>query len=245
MNDIHSYVGAFVTHALDDELRIAFAAHLPDCDSCTQEVHEFNETLTLLASLTDAQPPERLRADVLESVSRVRVVPPNDASRPVRDRSAQSGPDHAGRGYRWSQIAVAASLILAVLFGSFAVIQQLRIDEIERAQSLSQPAAELLKATDLQTYPFTWPDGAKGAYLVSRQQNRALITGAVPTVEPGRTYQLWSMRNGHPDPGPTFDAAANKVWTADFDKVQAIAITTEPEGGSPQPTNDPIVVTPI
>jgi anti-sigma-K factor RskA len=233
MNDIHSHVGAFVTHALEDELRIAFAEHLPDCDSCTKEVEEFNETLTLLASLSDAQPPAHLRAEVLQSISRVRVDPPNDPGQ------------QSGRRFRWSQIAVAASLILAVLFGSFAVVQQLRIDEIERAQSLNRPAAELLQATDLRTYPFTWPDGAKGAYLVSRQQNRALITGAVPTVDPGRTYQLWSMRNGHPDPGPTFDAAANKIWTADFDTVQAIAITSEPEGGSPQPTNDPLVVTPI
>lgn len=248
MNDIHGYVGAYVTHALDEELRIVFAEHLPDCESCSREVREFTETLSRLSDLAAAPPPATLRDDVLGAIGRVRIEPPDEPTpSPAHEPDDGPGPTVVAvrpRRRPWWYVAVAASLVLAVMFGGWAVLQQQRIAEIERAQSSTRPITELLQAADLRTYPFTWPDGSKGAYLVSRQLNRAMITGAVPATEPGRTYQLWSMRGDEARPGPTFHAAAGS-WTLDFDQVDALAITSEPEGGSEHPTPPTLVVTRI
>lgn len=230
MTDIHGYVGAYVTNALDDEFRILFAEHLPDCDSCSREVQEFNETLALVSALPAARPPPSLRAAILDSISRIRIIPPTDGDDRPRHRPARPRPG------RWLNLAAAASLVSAIMVGGWAVLQQQRIEAIVRAQSAAQPEAELLQAADLTTYPFSWPDGTEGAYLVSRSQGRVMITGAVPAADPGRTYQLWSMRYGRAEPGPTFRAGATRVWEIDLTGVRAIAITSEPDGGSPRPT---------
>lgn len=253
MNDIHGYVGAYVTHALDEELRIVFAEHLADCESCSREVREFNETLGRLSDLAAAPPPASLRDDVLGAVRRVRIEPPDesaaepleptDAPAPLPTSAEDRQPPRRPRP--WLYLAVAASLVLTVMFGGWAVVQQRRIDEIERAQSSARPVTELLQAADLRTYPFDWPDGSKGAYLVSRQLNRAMLTGAVPAAEPGRTYQLWSMGPGGVEPGPTFRSGAAGVWNLDLADVTAFAITSEPEGGSEKPNLPEIVATPI
>ncbi|MFC7620293.1 anti-sigma factor domain-containing protein [Microlunatus sp. GCM10028923] len=253
MNDIHSQVGAYVTHALDEELRVAFAEHLPDCESCSREVREFNETLSRLSELSAAPPPASLRDDVLGAIKRVRVEPPDEPAveTPATPATAAPAPmpaDDRRRSRRprpWLYLAVAASLVLAVMFGGWAVLQQRRIDEIERAQASEQPVTELLRAADLRTYPLTWRDGSRGALLVSRQLGRVLITGSVPAADPGRTFQLWSIRGKEATPGPTFRAAAAGVWTVDLDGVQAIAITAEPEGGSEAPSRDLLASTRI
>lgn len=271
MNDLHGYVGAYVADALDDELRIVFAEHLTECESCRREVQEFTETLALLSSLSASPPPPTLRAEVMDAISRTRVDPPEDPAhdRPadppdslrvdvlsaIRDRPADvSGPAADGRdgssvsarrAPRWLSLAVAASVIMAVLFGGFAVIQQRRLDQLEQAQRSAQPVAELLAAADLRTYPFAWPDGSRGSYLVSRGLDRALLTGTVPAVPPGRTYQAWSISDGTAHPGPTFRAGTTGVWNVDLDGVQLIGITTEPEGGSSEPSLETLIKIPV
>lgn len=260
MNDIHGYVGAYAVHALDEELRIVFAEHLTECESCRREVQEFRETLARLSTLSSSPPPPALKADVMDAIGRTRIEPPPDPARqadpPDSLRSSvlsaihdpPAPPIEAGRGSdrqagpastrrsRWLSLAVAASVILAVLFGGFAVIQQRRIEQIEQAQQSARPVTELLAAADLQTYPIDWPDGSRGSYLVSRHLGRALVTGAVPAVEPERTYQLWTIRDGAARPGPTFRPGAVAVWDVDLGGVQALAISNEPAGGSDRPT---------
>ena len=74
---------------------------------------------------------------------------------------------------------------------------------------------------------------------MSRRLDQVLLTGAVPAVAPGRTYQLWSMRGKEALPGPTFQAGTVVDVDVDLTGVQAVAITSEPEGGSthPDPTS--------
>ncbi|MEP6834642.1 MAG: anti-sigma factor [Gemmatimonas sp.] len=66
---------------------------------------------------------------------------------------------------------------------------------------------------------------------------------------PGRTYQLWLIKDGKPVPSRVFNADPDErglVWgiqmPADTKGVTAVAITDEPAGGSPQPTTTPFMV---
>ena len=81
MNEIHGYVGAYVANALDQELRFVFAEHLEDCESCSQEVREFSETLALLSAVSAARPPASLPGEVLDAVTRIRIDPPEESPR--------------------------------------------------------------------------------------------------------------------------------------------------------------------
>lgn len=66
---------------------------------------------------------------------------------------------------------------------------------------------------------------------------------------PGRTYQLWLIKDGKPVPSRLFNADPDEhglVWGIELPEntngVSALAITDEPAGGSPQPTTTPFLV---
>ncbi|WP_161606081.1 anti-sigma factor [Microlunatus speluncae] len=250
MNDIHGYVGAYVAHALDDELRLVFAEHLEDCESCRQEVREFREALAELSLLEAAQPPDSVRSGVMAGISRTRIEPPEDPERPdAPSDSVRSGVLAAiaddrptevvrepsttdrhrlSRTSRWLTLAVAASLLIAVVLGGWAVLQQRRISDLERAQ---QAESDLLHAPDLRSYPIDLY-GTPGTFLVSRAQDRALFMAEVPPPPAGRDYQLWIMRDAGVVPGPVFDSGHVREWLNGVDGASGFAVSVEADGGS-------------
>jgi anti-sigma-K factor RskA len=64
----------------------------------------------------------------------------------------------------------------------------------------------------------------------------------MPAADRGRVYQAWGIYDGRPvslGVMPDEDTIAMK---ADLAGASTFAITEEPEGGSPQPTGDPVAV---
>lgn len=248
MNDIHGYVGAYVTNALDDEQRTVFAEHLDGCESCSREVREFGETLAELSSLSATPPPASLRQDVLAAVARTRIEPP-----PVPEEEPVAEPDHGSvvpisagarrsagrtsRAPRWLTLAVAASLLIAVVLGGWSVLQQRRISDLERAQQVQQQRSDLLQAPDLRAYPVDLKNGSHGTYLVSRGQDRALLVATMPEAAPGKDYQLWSMEDGTPIPGSVFDGGQVQLWVNGVTETEGFAISIEPDGGASKPSD--------
>ncbi len=61
----------------------------------------------------------------------------------------------------------------------------------------------------------------------------------------GQVYQLWTITDGQPVPGPTFVPGANGEAMVqvggDAATAGAMAITVEPDGGSQTPTTAPIM----
>ena len=78
MNDVHSAVGSYVADALEVSERAEFEAHLSYCESCRQEVAEFDETTAELARLVATPPPAALRDSVLARIREVRPLPPDE-----------------------------------------------------------------------------------------------------------------------------------------------------------------------
>ena len=79
-----------------------------------------------------------------------------------------------------------------------------------------------------------------------------LIASNLPVVRPGQTYEMWVIPKGAaPKPAGLF--RPDNTGTAfhliqqpvDVASAQALAITVEPEAGSPAPTSTPMLVTPV
>ncbi len=66
----------------------------------------------------------------------------------------------------------------------------------------------------------------------------------MPSVPENKTFQIWVIENGVPKPGGLFETGEEWVVTSvetPLDGADIIAVTVEPEGGSPQPTTDPML----
>src|SRR5207247_11230674 len=80
--------------------------------------------------------------------------------------------------------------------------------------------------------------------------SRHLVVMAVfdlPPAPAGRTYQLWAIAKGKPVSLGVFNTASDGRLTAALDvppglAFELTAVTEEPAGGSPQPTQTPFPV---
>jgi hypothetical protein len=87
------------------------------------------------------------------------------------------------------------------------------------------------------------------ARLIQRESGHSTLT-ARNLEAPGfrRVYQVWLKHPGRP-PEPTnalFSTRADGTASVDvpgsLDGVEAVLVTNEPEGGSPAPTTDPVII---
>ncbi len=73
---LHELSSLYALGALDDDERIAFEEHLRQgCDICASDVRSFTDVATLIGESVPAEPPQRLREQLLLSVSHSPRVP--------------------------------------------------------------------------------------------------------------------------------------------------------------------------
>lgn len=113
--------------------------------------------------------------------------------------------------------------------------------KLERALSiLNDPAAR-----DVSFGAIEKP--ARGRVFVSPDKGIVFIGANLPRLGSGRTFELWVIpAKGNPAPAGVFgsqpDATAVYVRPGPVENAAAIAVTVEPDGGSPQPTTTPFIV---
>ncbi len=221
--------GAWVLRALPEDEARTFASHLDDCDGCRDQVARL-----------------QAGADVLPRAVRQVVAPPV-----VRDRvmtvvtseasllAAASDPDDgtAPRRARWKNwafglrpalSAAAACALLALGIGA-GVLAGDGESRLETTASVS----EVLPSTE--------------AVLRCEDGDVTLRVDGLPAPERGRDYQVWLKPPGEdPRPAgalfvPSSEGKATVEIPADLKGLEAVLVTNEPAGGSPAPTNDPII----
>ncbi|MFI7545860.1 anti-sigma factor domain-containing protein [Actinoplanes sp. NPDC049599] len=244
--DIHALVGAYALDAVDDLERAAFERHLQDCEGCRGEVDELRETASRLADSTWSVPPPRLRTNVLAAVGRTRQLPPAESARPAPDARAA-----VSRWRRYTAGVAAAGILAAGAGAASWAVQEQRV----RDKNTAVAAAELreartqaiLAAPDLvvRTAPITGggrvtvaSSALQGASVVSMRADRA------PAAD--RAFQLWTIRDiSRPAPVNAGLLLPGEAATAQIvDGVpgnEAFAVSVEPAGGSPLPTEGQIV----
>jgi anti-sigma-K factor RskA len=224
--------------ALDPEARARFEAHLADCAACRGEVQSLREVTALLANTAPpATPPAGLRDRILREARRVR---------PIGARRAGLAP--------W--LAAAASLVLALGIG-YAYLRERATGE--RASASLAAARDSLAVRDSLVATLLSPDAGTAALAATGQApsarvfwspSRRRLVMAVFHLAPapvGRTYQLWAIAHGKPVSIGIFNTTADGRVVAEMAlpadlKFELTAVTEEPAGGSPQPTQQPFLV---
>lgn len=239
----HAWLDAaapYALGALSAEERAAFEAHLADCVICRAEVQALREVSGLLAHAAPAAtPPPALRERILREARQVR---------PLAARR--------GRGLPW--LAAAAVVVLAIAAGVAYLKERGSRRALERAVAAArdslatqQQLVATLLAPDVNTAVLA-SKGRPPSARVFWNPSRHRVVMAVfdlPPAPAGRTYQLWAIQTGKaPVSLGIFNTAPDGRLTTALDAPPALvafdvtAVTEEPAGGSPQPTQQPFLV---
>ena len=231
MSDLHKLTGAYAVDALDDLERARFERHLDECDDCRFEVAELRETAALLADSVSMAPPAGLRDSVLAGIAQVRPLPP--VVTPLR------APATSIR--RRLPLLVAAAAVLIVGLG--AVVWQPWSDD---SPARLTAAEQILDAPDAQRVFLDLGDTGQATVVRSKSHDRAVIqTEDMASAPQGKDYELWLM-----SPDGVFTSAGlmpdggdqTLVLDGSAADAAAVGITVEPDGGSKEPTSEPIAL---
>jgi anti-sigma-K factor RskA len=242
----HDLVGAYLLNALDDRERAQFEQHLADCTRCRQEVAELSGTVAgLSADLEQGPPPalrERLLAQIADTPQDVQSEPRVVASPPTprRDELAQR---RSRKSRRWL-VGIAAAAAVAV--GAIAITQWPDATPDQAVVAVE----DVLEAQDAVRSSET-VGAATVTVVTSESLDRSVFVAENMDSPPeGRDYQLWFV---HED-GTAVSAglmprepadSTSLLMEGDPEGAVAVGVTLEPEGGSEQPTSDPLVAVPL
>jgi anti-sigma-K factor RskA len=230
------FTAPYALGALDRGERREFEVHLAECATCRAEVQAFREAAGLLAAAVPvAAPAQALRERVLREAHQVR---------PMVRR-----PAHA-----W--VVAAASIVLALVAGYAYRLERAahRVD----AQGLAR-AEDSLAVRDSLLGALLAPDAAMAGlattghppsgrvFFIPSRHRVVMAVYRLPPAPAGRIYQLWAIAKGKPVSLGTFNTNPEGSVRAVLDvppdlAFQITAVTEEPAGGSPQPTQQPFLV---
>ncbi|MFJ1975159.1 anti-sigma factor domain-containing protein [Streptomyces sp. NPDC087903] len=251
--DIHSLAAPYALDALESAERVRFEKHLKNCDRCGAEVRALSEDAVRLAWSTAAPAPAAMRDRVLAAVratpqespsphaarARTPQLPPHvwgTQPPPARARASRRRPLFVP----FATATAAAALVVASLFAVQADRTQ---DELDAQQAQAREIAHVLAAPDARADTGQDAGGRNIGVIASASEGRAVVTlsgyGAPPS---GRVRQLWLMRPGaQPRSLGLFEDDTPLVASGLTKSATSLAVTVEPDGGSAQPTTQPVV----
>jgi anti-sigma factor RsiW len=263
--------GAWVLGALPDDEHARFAAHLDGCEACRREVAELQMVAdTLPLATPQVAPPPELKERIM-SVVRAEAAPgqatapdaataetgPGDATSPppfaawlfparvsatpeppAEPTARPERPRPARR--RWWRLpplalrpipaALAATVLIALGVGGGVLLSG--GDEAARTVT-----AEVVAPSS---------PGARASLTVGGDR-ATLRVRDFPAPPQGRVYQVWLKRPGRaPDPTTALftvrDGDATVQVPGSVEGVDQVLVTAEPDGGSQEPTMDPVII---
>ncbi|MEX2550747.1 MAG: anti-sigma factor [Nitriliruptoraceae bacterium] len=251
-DDLHALTGAYALDALSDDERHRFEAHLETCEACSHEVEALRSVTERLDDASETAPPRGLRERILVAASTTpqagHADPEHREPAPVVELD-----DRRRRAPRWSErlTAAAAVLVIAVAGLSYVVVDlNAELAEVERAGDQAQATAErlgdVLAAPDAQLATAETGDGATARVVASEARGGAVfVAEGLADVPSGRTYQLWLIDESGPESAglftPSADGRVMQLLTGNVSDSVVVGVTVEPDGGSPEPTTDPVL----
>lgn len=225
-HDLHALSGAYALDALDADERARFEAHLMTCADCREEVASLQEAAALLGT-EPVEPPAAVRDAVLAGIESIRPLPP------VTGRTAT-----VTSIVRRSRVLLSAAAAVVLLGLGVAVVQPWADDPSVEEQ--------IAAASDATRVVQDFPDGSTATVIVSRSEGKALIRTEDMALAPaGKVYELWLQTPaGEMVPAGLMPDDPDTTLVLDGDAAQATAvgITVEPDGGSTEPTTEPIAL---
>jgi hypothetical protein len=216
---------------IDDHLRTG-------CSTCEAALKNALATNAIMMSLApDVVPPARLKRRVMASVG-------------VQPMS-------------WSWLAALAASCMLMVALWFSVQERSRSAELAQARhtiiEVSLQRDRLMQALsfldDPATVPVSFGKGQPipphGNVFVHSKLGVLLIAANLPPAQQGKIYEMWVIpKGGAPRPAGLFQSQGGTAMhilsgPLDMATLGAVAVTLEPESGSPAPTTTPIIVAPV
>ena len=221
-------LAAYMLGSLESDEAAAFQEHLATCGRCQARERWLHASIEVLpSSVEQVEPPPALRERLMEVVREEAGVPP-EAARP-RPSAARTRGLRAWRGSFSLRPAAALArvvLLLAAGIGGYA------IGTDESGTTTTIPASGTAAAP--QTTGTIVRAGDVGVLRVSNLPQRR-----------GRVYEVWLVKGGKPRPSALFQVSNDGTGAAGIpnglDASTQVMVTSEPAGGSPQPTTQPLL----
>lgn len=261
---VDELIDLYALGALEAGEQQAVDEHLDECARCRAQLEEAKRLVLLLAWTPDQHdPPPALQQKVMRRVQQLQRLEGRAPQKWWQNLDLRRWLPAPQPALGW---ASALALVLALVLGGRTVQLQRRLETaqgqiaqqqqqvaaLEQQLAEQQPVADLLRVPGTRLVTLTArddPSQIQGYLLLRPDAREAFVTTAALTPLPAdQTYQLWLIGEGAESVG-TFALDAQGVGTIAVEaarplsQYQAIGITVEPAGGSPQPTSDPIVLT--
>ncbi|NGO14635.1 anti-sigma factor [Streptomyces sp. HC44] len=255
--ELHSLAAPYALDALEPGEHQRFEKHLKRCDSCAAEVRALREDAVRLAWNTAAPAPAAMRDRVLmavrntpqESATGALAGPQphaRAAAQPLPGMRAAQQPPRArvprlhGLLSPLAATTAAAALVVAALFGVQASRTQ---DQLDQERTQAREIAHVLAAPDAAATAGRVAGGQAINVVASASERAAVVTPAgLATPTNGRVHQLWLMRpEVKPQSLGLLEGDTPLLATDLNTDATSLAVTVEPQGGSPQPTSAPVV----
>ncbi|KZS71195.1 anti-sigma factor [Mycobacterium kansasii] len=207
----------YALHAMSDEERVDIERMVAAAPSAVtaafnEEVRAVRETMAIVSATTATEPPERLRAAVLDSV------------KPTAGRHQS----------RWRTAAFASAAAIVVGLGAFG------LGTVVRPPAPPTVAEQVLGAPDVRTVSRPLGNGTATVMFSHDRNAGVLVMNNVPPPSPGTVYQMWLLGANGPTSagtmGPAAVAPSTKATLTNLGNSTALAFTVEPGTGSTQPT---------
>jgi anti-sigma-K factor RskA len=224
---------AFVLGALPEEERGEFEEYLAAHPERQAEIDELGTVAALLAlSPQEKEPPPELRRSIMRVVEA-------EAGRPRAESRSGLAWMRELLGVRGLALGAAALLVIGLF--SWIMLLQGEIRDLEgQAESAQAPRDTRLVALEGSGAARQ----ARVEVMILEDDRAVLMAEDMPPVPEDKTFQIWVIENDVPKPSGLFEPTDKRVAIVvetPVDGADAIAVTVEPDGGSPQPTTDPML----
>jgi anti-sigma-K factor RskA len=224
---------AFVLGALPEEERREFEEYLAAYPERQAEIDELSALAGLLALAPQEQEPSpALRRSIMAAVD-------TEAERPHAEPRPGLTKIREFLGVRTLALGAAALLVIGLF--SWNMLLQAQIQDL---QGQAQPAQAPQDSRLVTLKGSGAARQARAEVMILDNDRAVLMAEEMPPVPEEKTFQIWVIQNNVPKPGGLFEQREEWVVTSieiPVNGANSIAITVEPEGGSPRPTTEPML----
>lgn len=146
---------------------------------------------------------------------------------------------------RWRRsvvgMVVGAAAAVGLIFGGVGLANTFGGGSLTQTVAL----AEINAASDVQRAKVSMDDATATLVWSGELGKSALLVDGLGSLPADKVYELWYIGEGGPVSAGTFSAANGTTWRVLDGAMSAgdkVGVTVEPQGGSKQPTTDPIMV---
>jgi hypothetical protein len=206
------------------------------CPYCLEHIQDATAVASAMSGMADDQrPPARLRRRILTSIE----------------------PEVKRTGWLFTVAglgaACAALVVLAIWSGNSLRSYRAEIRDLQAERNQLQEALEILSKPETRAVQFGLANNQpRGRVFVNRDRGLIFVGTQLPQLDKNRIFQLWLIpTNGAPESAGVFQSSATgdsvdvRTTPIDTTRIHAVAVSVEPQGGSPAPTTTPIIVVPL